>query len=141
MSMLAKLTFKSVQRVVKADPVVVRRNKLMAAIEEQGRVLDAELAGRQYAVPVTRVKKEENGARVKVAAEKTVRAWYFAQDAGWYVQCKYGVRVLTLSDKGNAVWVKEQKDVKGVLEALYAAAAAGELDAALTGLTGKSKAK
>ena len=134
MSMLSKLTFKTVQRAVKVDPVVARRNKLMAAIEEQGRVLDAALVGHSYTVAVTRAKKDENGARVKVAAEKGVRAWFFAQDAGWYVQCKYGVRVLALSDKGNAVWVKEQKDVKGVLQALYAAAAAGELDAALTAL-------
>ena len=57
MTMLAKLTFKTVQRVVKVDPVVARRNKLMAAIEEQGRVLEAALASRRYTVTVTRAKK------------------------------------------------------------------------------------
>ena len=141
MTMLAKLTFKTVQRVVKVDPVVARRNKLMAAIEEQGRVLEAALAGRRYTLTVTRAKKVADGTTVKVETEKAVRAWFFAQDAGWYVQCKYGVRVLSLSDKGNAAWVKEQKEVKGVLEALYAAAAAGELDAGLTALMAKPKTK
>ena len=45
MSALAKLNLKTVQRTVKQDPVLARREKLAAAIEEQGRVLAAMLAG------------------------------------------------------------------------------------------------
>jgi hypothetical protein len=47
------------------------------------------------------------------------------------VQCKYGARTLQIADKGNAVFVKELKEVTAVLEAFYAACAAGEFDAAL----------
>jgi hypothetical protein len=56
---------------------------------------------------------------------------FFEQDGGWYVQCKYGSRALELGKDGNAVFVKALADVEGALQALYAAAVAGELDAAI----------
>ena len=48
--------------------------------------------------------------------------------AGWYVQCRYGARVITADGTNNAVFVKSLADVLGVLDALLNAAAAGELD-------------
>jgi hypothetical protein len=80
---------------------------------------------------VKRWQKGADGARVSVDADKRVREWFFEQDAGVYVQCKYGARTLQIADKGNAVFVKELKEVTAVLEAFYAACAAGEFDAAL----------
>jgi len=62
---------------------------------------------------------------------RRVRAWFFEQDGGWYVQCKYGSKALVLGKGGNAVFVKVLVDVEGVLQALYAAAAGGELDEAI----------
>lgn len=134
MSVLAKLNLRTVHRVVKIDPVTARRNKLLAAIEEQGRVLAAMLQGEDYTVAVQRMQKDEEGNRAKVSTQKRVRAWFFAQDGGWYVQCKYGVRVLPLADKANAVFVKELAAVRPVLEAFYAACAAGEFDKAVAAL-------
>ena len=51
--------------------------------------------------------------------------------AGWYVQCRYGARVITADGTNNAVFVKSLADVLGVLDALLNAAAAGELDTAI----------
>ena len=62
---------------------------------------------------------------------RKVRAWFFEQDGGWYVQCKYGIKALALGKDGNAVFVKALADVEGALQALYAAAAGGELDEAI----------
>jgi len=58
-------------------------------------------------------------------------AGVFAQDGGFYVQCKYGARTILLSKDGNAVFVKQLADVPTALQAIYAATAAGELDAAI----------
>jgi hypothetical protein len=62
---------------------------------------------------------------------RKVRKWFFEQDGGWYVQCKYGSKVLTLGKGGNAVLVKAPDNVEAALQALYAAAAGGELDEAI----------
>ena len=60
---------------------------------------------------------------------------YFEQDGGWYVQCRYGARVISADGTNNAVFVKSLDEVAGVLDAFLNAAAAGELDAAITKVT------
>ena len=132
MGHLAKLNFKEFTRNVQTDPVLVRRDKLMAAIDEQQKVLAAALKGESYVISVTRTRKVE-GENVRIEVERTVRPWFFEQDGGWYVQCKYGARPLRLSDKGNAAFVAKLDAVAAVLESLKLAAMSGELDAALVG--------
>jgi hypothetical protein len=140
MSMLAKFNIKTVQRVAYKSPAEQRRAKLLAAIEEQMRVLDAAVEGKEYLLAVRKWKVNAEGERVRVDADKRVRAWFFAQDNGFYVQCKYGARTLAIGDKGNAVFVKELAEVNSVLEAFYKAAAAGEFDAALAEATKRKSA-
>ena len=130
MSVLAKLNLKTVQRSVVKDPVTLRREKLIAGIEEQQRALAAALNGEIYTIPATRTRKVD-GEKVREVIERTVRAWFFEQDGGWYVQCKYGARPLRLSDKGNAVFIPKLDAVAAVLEAFKLAAMSGELDAAI----------
>ena len=131
MSALAKLNLKTVQRTVKQDPVLARREKLVAAIEEQGRVLAAVVAGEEYTVKTMRWQTNDAGERVRVEHAKLVRAWFFEQDAGYYVQCRYGSRVLSINGKSNAVFVDQLDDVAGVLDAFKQAAKTGELDSAV----------
>ena len=131
MSALAKLNLKTVQRTVKQDPILARRTKLTAAIEEQHKVLAAALAGNEYTVKTMRWQKNDVGERVRVEHEKRVRAWFFEQDNGFYVQCRYGSRVLSINGKSNAVFVDKLDDVAGVLDAFKQAAKTGELDSAV----------
>ncbi|WP_439122408.1 DUF6641 family protein [Marivita sp.] len=131
MSHLAKLNLKTVQRNVHKDPVIARREKLVAAIEEQLRVLSAALKGEEYTVKTKRWQQNEAGERVRVEHDKRVRAWFFEQDNGFYVQCRYGSRILNINGKSNAVFVDKLEDVAGVLEAFKLAAESGELDKAV----------
>lgn len=139
MSALAKLTVKTVTRASKQDPVQQRRQKLMAGLEEQLKVAAAARKGENYEVRRNTWAKNEHGEKVLTERMRKVRAWFFEQDGGWYVQCKYGNKVLALGKGGNAVFVKALADVECALQALYAAAAAGELDAAISA-TAKRKA-
>ena len=59
---------------------------LLAAIEEQMRVLEAAQSGIEYTVRVKRWHKGANSERLRVDADKRVRSWFFEQDAGIYVQ-------------------------------------------------------
>lgn len=141
MSYLAKLNLKTVQRVVQKDPVIARRDKLLAGIAEQHFALDALLCGGQYVVQVKRWRENEAGERVQVDAKKRVRPWFFEQDNGWYVQCRYGARVLNINGKSNAVFVTKLEDVAVVLEAFKAAAEGGELDSAVVAAMKPAKAR
>ena len=60
-----------------------------------------------------------------------MKPWFFEQDGGWYLQCRYGARVISADGKNNAVFVKSLKDVAAVLDTLIAAAKAGELDSVI----------
>jgi hypothetical protein len=73
----------------------------------------------------------DQGERVVVKAHHRVRPWFFAQDGGWYVQCRYGARVIAADGTNNAVFVTTLKDVGAVLDVFLTAANSGELDSAI----------
>jgi hypothetical protein len=131
MSVLAKLNLKTVQRSVAKDPVTARREKLILGVEQQLRLVDAALNGENFVIKFKRKVVDDAGAVVEQVAEKRARAWYFEQDRGYYVQCRYGARILMLNGKNNAVWVATLKEVAGVLAAFKEATLAGELDKAV----------
>ena len=132
MTHLAKLTFISVNRTTTRDPIIARRDKLMTGLKEQALVYAAALAGKDHRVEHSKWMQNELGQRVMVKVMRHVRPWFFAQDGGWYVQCRYGARVIAVDGQNNAVFVKSLKEVGAVLDAFAAAAGAGELDAAIT---------
>ncbi len=131
MTTLAKLNFKSVTRSTLRDPVVARRDKLTARLEEQQLVHAATMNGEEYRVEKTKWISNEVGERVAVKTHRRVRPWFFEQDGGWYVQCRYGARVIAADGTNNAVFVKSLKEVGAVLAVFLAATKAGELDAAI----------
>lgn len=131
MTHLAKLTFKTVTRSNTSDPIVARREKLIAGLKEQQLVHTAALKGEDYRVERQKWMNNEHGERVSVKTHRRIRPWFFEQDGGWYVQCRYGARVIAADGTNNAVFVKSVKDVGAVLDVFLAAAQAGELDAVL----------
>ena len=132
MTHLAKLTFKTVDRSTKRDPIIARRDKLVAGLKEQKLVQAAALKKQDHRVERHKWMTNDMGERVAVKAMRTVRPWFFAQDGGWYVQCRYGARVIAADGTNNAVFVKSLDEVAAVLDAFLNAAATGELDAAIT---------
>ena len=140
MSILSKLDLKSVTRANKQDPIQQRRRKLADGIAEQVNVAAAAAEGNTYEVTRKTWVKNEQGEKVLIDRTRAVRPWFFEQDGGWYVQCKYGNKALGLG-KGNAVFVKSLKDVTAALEALMAAATAGELDEAIEAAATRKKSK
>ncbi len=132
MTHLAKLTFKTVDRSTKRDPIIARRDKLVAGLKEQKLVHAAALKKQDHRVERHKWIKDEFGEAQLIKTMRTVRPWFFAQDSGWYVQCRYGARVIAADGTNNAVFVKSLDEVAAVLDAFLNAAAAGELDAAIT---------
>jgi hypothetical protein len=135
MSALAKLNFKTVTKTTTHDPVIARREKLMAGLKEQKLVYAAALEGTDHRVERHKWMNNEHGERVSVQTHRRVRPWFFEQDGGWYVQCRYGARVIAADGTNNAVFVKTLKEVEAVLDAFMAAASSGELDGAIAKAT------
>jgi len=129
MSNLAKLTLKTYSKPVQGDPIQRRRDKLVAAIEVQKLVLAAAIKGETYTLP----------AKADGKQPKAVRAWFIAQDGGFYVQCRYGARPLLLDAKNNAVFVNKLDEVAAALAIFSAAAKSGELDAAMAAVSNRKK--
>jgi hypothetical protein len=139
MTTLAKLNFKSVTRSTLRDPVVARRDKLVAGLKEQQLVHAAALKDEDHQVEKSKWMINEQGERVLVKTHRRVRPWFFAQDGGWYVQCRYGARVIAADGTNNAVFVSSLKDVGAVLDLFIAAASAGELDAVIAQATKRKR--
>lgn len=132
MTQLTKLTFKTVQRASQQkDPVQDRRSKIISAIQEQTQVHAAKLKGEEFVVEKPKWLVNDAGERVLSKTQRRVNPWFFEHDGGWYVQCRYGARILLIDGKNNAVFVKKLEDVAGVLQAFQEAAKAGELDAVI----------
>ena len=135
MTHLAKLTFKTVDRSTKRDPIIARRDKLIAGLKEQKLVHAAALKKEDHRVERHKWMTNDTGERVMVKTHRRVRPWFFEQDSGWYVQCRYGARVIAADGTNNAVFVKSLAEVITVLDAFLNAAAEGELDAAIAKAT------
>ena len=132
MTHLAKLNFITVNRSSTRNPIIARRDKLLAGLKEQKLVHAAALKKQDHRVERHKWMTNDMGERVMVKAMRRVRPWFFEQDGGWYVQCRYGARVIAADGTNNAVFVKVLDDVISVLDAFLNAADAGELDAAIT---------
>lgn len=135
MSIIAKLETKKVIRTITNDPVQSRRDKTVASLNQQIEVWKCECDGKAFTKRQSKWIVDTDGNRVKRDVENTVKPTYFEQDGGWYVQCRYGSRVLNLYGQSNAVWVKEHKDIGKVLEQLIQAVKDGELDKPLAMLS------
>ena len=116
---------------MKRDPIIARRDKLVAGLKEQKLVHAAALNKEDHRVERHKWMTNDMGERVLVKTHRRIRPWFFEQDGGWYVQCRYGARVIAI-EGNNAVFVKVLDDVISVLDAFLNAAATGELDTAIT---------
>jgi hypothetical protein len=74
-------------------------------------------------------RKSEDGSVTKI--ERPLRVWFFQHDDNWFLQPRYGARVLLLDGKNNAIQAGKLADVDAILVALGKAADAGELDKVL----------
>lgn len=127
MSHLAKLNLSNVQRVAERDPIAARRAKFIGAVNEQRGFLAKALKGEALTQVIER--KAEDGTTTKT--ERPLRVWFLQQGDNWFLQPRYGARVMLLDGKNNAIQAGKLADVDAILVALGKAADAGELDKVL----------
>ena len=79
MTHLAKLTFKTVDRSTKRDPIIARRDKLIAGLKEQKLVHAAALKKQDHRVERHKWMTNDMGERVLVKTHRRIRPWFFEQ--------------------------------------------------------------
>ena len=131
MPTLSKFNLKTVKRINGKDPKINKRNKLVKALEEQLKIVEHKINGQEYKAVKKVWKDNGSGEKVLMEVPKRVREWYFEQDSGWYIQCRYGARVLDIVGRNNSVYVNKITEVPKVINALIEATNKGELDDAI----------
>ena len=124
------------------DPVVVKRNKLSARIQEQMDICQAHLDGRIYAPTRERVVVDETtGESSVVSVKKRVTEWFWQSNTGKVnIALRYGASTLNLAKGGkNAIEVNSLHEVIPTLEMLKSAVETGELDVAISEASAKTR--
>jgi hypothetical protein len=133
MSVIAKLKLVASKRERNLSPIVVRRNKLSAKIEEQLQLATAQKEGRLYAPKRIKNVTNAEGERVAVETTKRVKEWYWTTPANKINLCvRYGSKTLELSKGKNAIELSSGDELLSTLSMLKDAVIAGELDDAIT---------
>lgn len=142
MPILNNLTLVNAKRVITQTPQEQRRAKLLAAVAEQQNMARALLADETYTVTREVWRKDEQGARVRVARAKRLRPWFWLNtDGKWLLEVRYGGRPLELGKGKRAVEVGVRAELPKVLGMIEDAVRAGELDAQIDAAVGARKLK
>jgi hypothetical protein len=134
MSALANLKFVAARKSRAANPVVQRRMKLCAKLQEQLELCTAQQTGDVYTAKRLRtVVDAATGAKTVVEVQRRVREWYWTAETGKvHLSVRYGASTLTLAKGGkNAIEVNSKAELIDTLKVLMAATANGELDEAI----------
>ena len=132
MASLKTLMFKTIERNRRESEIIARRHKLIVKLEEQQKVLEHHVKSEQYVVTGPKWMRNNHGERVLIEKQRVIRPWFFEREGGYYLQVKYGTRILSVDGLHNAIFVEAISDLSGVLTELIKATEAGELDAAIT---------
>lgn len=132
MTILGKLDCKNIVRSTSTDPLITRREKLGNSLSEQFCVWEAMTSKQVYTKKAVKKTLDANGISTTETIEKVVKPNFFQQDGGWYIQVRYGSRILSIYGKTNAVFVKEFKEIGPVLDKMIQATELGEFDKAMT---------
>ena len=130
--MLANLKLVTSKREQGTNPVLHRRNKLSAKINDQILLAEAKREGRTYAP--TQLKTSTNrvtGERQTFERQKMIREWWYINGAGKInLVIKYGSKPIAFDAKGtkNAIEVSTGDELIEALKTIKAAVDAGELD-------------
>ena len=141
MSVIAKLKLVSSKRDRTTSPIVVRRTKLHAKLNEQLELATANKEGRIYAPKRIKTVTNADGNRVSVESVKRVKEWFWT-GAGNKINLsvRYGSKTLELAKGKNAIELGTSDELIATLSALKEAVLAGELDEAINAASDKLRA-
>jgi hypothetical protein len=142
MTVLSKLKLVSSKKERNVSPIIARRNKLAAKIEEQLLFATAQRDGEIYAPKrLKNVIDKATGERKTVEATKRIKEWYWTNSTGKiHLTIRYGSKTLEFSKGKNAIELSTGDELLATLATLKEAVIAGELDESISQASEKLKA-
>ena len=142
MTVLLKLKLISSKKERNISPIVARRNKLAAKIEEQLLFATAQRDGEIYAPKrLKNIIDKATGERKTVEATKRIKEWYWTNSTGKiHLSIRYGSKTLEFGKGKNAIELSTGDELLSTLKTLKEAVIAGELDDAISQASEKLKA-
>ena len=142
MTVLSKLKLVSSKKERNISPIVARRNKLAAKIEEQLLFATAQRQGQIYAPKrLKNVTDKVTGERKTIEATKRIKEWYWTNSSGKiHLSVRYGSKTLEFAKGKNAIELSTEDELLATLATLKEAVIAGELDEAISQASEKLKA-
>jgi hypothetical protein len=135
MSIVTNLKLITTAKQSAVSPVLLRRNKLLAKVQEQLDMCEAKRNQQPYAPKrLKTVVNKETGERTTVETIKRVKEWFWiTEDGKINLAVKYGAKTLPLNKKGaNAIELMNGTALIGTLHKLKEAVIAGEFDDAIS---------
>ena len=135
MSIVTNLKLITTAKRTAISPVMQRRNKLLAKVQEQLELCEAQRNQQTYAPKrIKTVTNKETGERMTVETVKRVKEWFWIAENGKInLAVKYGSKTLQLNKKGaNAIELTNGTELIGTLHKLKDAVVAGEFDDAIS---------
>ena len=128
MNHLKTLSFTAVPKAERADPVLIRREKLIARLEDQKTLAKDPT----FAPTVTRSVKNSEGIKEKIEVKKPLRPnWRTDSKGAVVLTVRYGFKTIEF-EKGKAgIAVPSKEKLVGVIDTLIAGVRSGELDGIL----------
>ena len=135
MSIVTNLKLITTAKRTAISPIMQRRNKLLAKVQEQLELCEAQRNQQTYAPKrIKTVINKETGERMTVETVKRVKEWFWIAENGKInLAVKYGSKTLQLNKKGaNAIELTNGTELIGTLHKLKDAVVAGEFDDAIS---------
>ena len=128
MTQLKSLTFAALPRLTAADPVILRRNKLIVRLQQQVQLAQDP----QFTLTRKKWIADEHGVKQLRELKKGVRAWWRTDPTGAVVlTVRYGAKPIEFEKGKAAIAVGKKEKLIPTIETVILAVEAGELDAVL----------
>ena len=139
---LHALTFIAKPQVEVANPINVKRNKLITRLNEQRAMVQCLLENTEFtAYKNVFVIDEETNEKRKVKRPKRIRPWFYQSEDNYYFEIKYGNKPLEVEKRKPAIEVGSKENLLTVIDAITDAAKEGFLDNELKKVKGPVKTK
>ena len=133
-TLLSTLKLVTATRATHVSPVIQRRQKLIAKIDEQICLATAAMDGTEFKpTKFKNVVNTETGETEYKQVAKKLRTWWWRNEAGKVnLVVRYGARIIELAKGKNSIELENEAAILPTLDLIRKAAEAGELDEAIT---------
>lgn len=132
-SLLSKLKVTTRPESTKANPLLSKRERLLAKLDQQRKMALCYVHDEVYTVYKEKwANDQETGERTKTRIAKNVRPWFYKRNNCYFLEVRYANKPMELSKGMHAIEVGNKTNLLPTIDTVIEAVIAGELDTVLT---------